>query len=122
MAAMGDIDVRTLLEGNLIFEEFKGALTEQFVLQQVKPIQNLAIYYWSAEKSKSEIDFLIQYSGEVIPVEVKAEENLQAKSLKSYCQKYSPKTAVRMSMSDFRKEDWMINLPLYAINQITELV
>jgi len=122
MAAMGDIDVRTLLKGNLIFEEFKGALTEQFVLQQVKPIQNLAIYYWSAEKSKSEIDFLIQYSGEVIPVEVKAEENLQAKSLKTYCQKYSPKIAVRTSMSDFRNEDWMINLPLYAINQITELV
>ena len=122
MAAMGDIDVRTLLEGNLIFEEFKGALTEQFVLQQVKPIQNLAIYYWSAEKSKSEIDFLIQYSGKVIPVEVKAEENLQAKSLKTYCQKYSPTTAIRTSMSDFRKEDWMINLPLYAISQITELV
>ena len=122
MGAMGDIDVRTLLEGNLIFEEFKGALTEQFVLQQLKPIPDLAIFYWSAEKSKSEIDFLIQHSGEVVPVEVKSAENLQAKSLKTYCQKYSPKTAIRTSMSDFREDDWMTNLPLYAISIITELV
>lgn len=122
MGAMGDIDVRTLIEGNLIFSEFKGALTEQFVLQQLKPIPDLAIYYWSAEKSTSEIDFLIQYSGEIIPIEVKSEENLQAKSLKTYCQKYSPNIAVRTSMSDFRKEDWMTNLPLYAISIITELV
>ena len=70
---------------------------------------------------RAELDFLIQYSGEVIPVEVKSEENLQAKSLKTYCQKYSPKLAVRTSMSDFRKEDWMTNLPLYAISKITEL-
>ncbi|MEE9461581.1 MAG: ATP-binding protein [Bacteroidales bacterium] len=121
LCAMGDIDVRTLLEGNSIFEEFKGALTEQFVLQQLKPKKDLAIYYWSAEKSKSEIDFLIQHSGDVIPVEVKSEENLQAKSLKTYCQKYSPQLAIRTSMSDFRKEDWMTNLPLYAISKITEL-
>ncbi len=121
LCAMGDIDVRTLLEGNSIFEEFKGALTEQFVLQQLKPKKDLAIYYWSAEKSKSEIDFLIQHSGDVIPVEVKSEENLQAKSLKTYCQKYSPQLAIRTSMSDLRKEDWMTNLPLYAISKITEL-
>lgn len=121
MGAMGDLDVRTLLEGNLIFEEFKGALSEQFVLQQLKSIPDLVINYWSAERSTAELDFLIQYSGEVIPVEVKSEENLQAKSLKTYCQKYSPKLAVRTSMSDFRKEDWMTNLPLYAISKIAEL-
>lgn len=121
MGAMGDLDVRTLLEGNLVFEEFKGALTEQFVLQQLKSIPDLVINYWSAERSTAELDFLIQYSGEVIPVEVKSEENLQAKSLKTYCQKYSPKLAVRTSMSDFRQEDWMTNLPLYAISKITGL-
>jgi predicted AAA+ superfamily ATPase len=121
MSAMGDIDIRTLLEGNMIFSEFKGALTEQFVLQQLKQIPDPVIYYWSSDKAASEIDFLIQHSGEVIPVEVKAEENLQAKSLKTYCQKYSPKNAVRTSMSDFRKEEWMINLPLYAISRITDL-
>ena len=121
MGAMGDIDVRTLLEGNMIFEEFKGSLTEQYVLQQLTTIPDLVIYYWSAERSIAEIDFLIQYSGEVIPIEVKAEENLQAKSLKAFCQKYSPKTAIRTSMSDFRKEDWLTNLPLYAISELTRL-
>lgn len=122
LSAMGNIDVRTLIEGNVIFEEFKGALTEQFVLQQLKPFPDVAIYYWSAERSTSEIDFLVQYSGEVIPVEVKSEENLQAKSLKTFCQKYSPAIAVRTSMSDFREEGWMTNLPLYAISKLTELV
>lgn len=121
MGAMGAIDVRTLLEGNMIFEEFKGALTEQYVLQQLSTIPELVIYYWSAERSIAEIDFLIQYSGEVIPIEVKAEENLQAKSLKAFWQKYSPKTAIRTSMSDFRKEDWLTNLPLYAISELTKL-
>jgi predicted AAA+ superfamily ATPase len=121
MGAMGDLDVRTLIEGNAIFEEFKGALTEQYVLQQLITIPDLVIYYWSAERSIAEIDFLIQYSGEVIPIEVKAEENLQAKSLKTFCQKYSPKTAIRTSMSDFRKENWLTNLPLYAISELTQL-
>lgn len=121
MGAMGDIDVRTLIEGNVIFEEFKGALTEQYVLQQLFTMPDLAIYYWSAERSTAEVDFLIQYAGEVIPIEVKAEENLKAKSLKTFCQKYSPKTAVRTSMSDFRKQDWLINLPLYAISELVEL-
>jgi len=120
MGAMGDIDVRTLLEGNMIFEEFKGALTEQYVLQQLTTTPDLVIYYWSAERSTAEIDFLIQYSGEVIPIEVKAEENLQAKSLKTFCQKYSPKTAIRTSMSDFRKEDWLTNIPLYAISVLAK--
>ncbi|NOY95441.1 MAG: ATP-binding protein [Chlorobi bacterium] len=122
LGAMGNIDVRTLLEGNVIFEEFKGALTEQYVLQQLKTAPGLTIYYWSAERSTSEIDFLVQYLGKVIPIEVKAEENLQAKSLKTFCQKYSPSTAIRASMSDFRKEDWLTNLPLYAISKLTELV
>jgi len=121
LGAMGDIDVRTLIDGNKIFAEFKGALTEQFVLQQLRSIPDIAIYYWSAEKSTSELDFLIQHAGQVIPIEVKSEENLQAKSLKTYYKKYTPETAVRTSMSDFRKEEWMTNLPLYAISKIAEL-
>ncbi len=82
----------------------------------------MAIYYWSAERSTSEIDFLMQYSGKVIPIEVKAEENLQAKSLKTFCQKYSPEVDIRTSMSDFRKEDWLTNVPLYAIRKLPELI
>ncbi len=121
LGAMGDIDVRTLIQGNVIFEEFKGALTEQFVLQQLTTIPDLVVYYWSAERSNAEIDFLVQHSGEVIPIEVKAEENLQAKSLKVFCQKYPTEMAIRTSMSDFRKEDWLTNLPLYAISEIAGL-
>ena len=122
LGAMGDIDVKTLIEGNVIFEEFKGALTEQYVLQQLLTIPDLAIYYWSAERSSSEIDFLVQSIGEVIPIEVKAEENLQAKSLKTFCQKYAPTTPIRTSMSDFRKEDWLTNLPLYAISELNKII
>jgi len=121
LGAMGDIDVRTLLEGNAIFEEFKGAMTEQYVLQQIATIPDLAIYYWSAARSTAEIDFLVQIAGKIVPIEVKAEENLQAKSLKTFCQKYSPEMAIRISMSDFRKENWLINLPLYAVSELVDL-
>ncbi len=122
LGAMVDIDIKTLLQGNNVFEEFKGALTEQFVLQQLVIQKNLATYYWSSENGTAEIDFLVQNAGKVIPIEVKAEENLQAKSLKSFCQKYKPVTAVRTSMSDFRKEDWLTNLPLYAISELTRII
>nr|WP_255695529.1 DUF4143 domain-containing protein [Pedobacter sp. MC2016-14] len=121
LGAMVDMDVKTLLEGNNVFEEFKGALTEQFVLQQLIVLTGITTYYWSAENGTAEIDFLLQHNGKIIPVEVKAEENLKAKSLKVFCQKYNPETAVRTSMSDYRKEDWLINLPLYAISEITKI-
>jgi len=111
LAAMGDIDVKTLLERNAIFEEFKGALTEQYVLQQLKTTKEITVYYWSAENATAEIDFLVQYEDNIIPIEVKAEENLRAKSLRNYVDKYDPKLAIRTSMSDFRREAWLSNLP-----------
>jgi len=120
LGAMGNINIKTILEGNAIFEEFKGALTEQYVLQQLEVIPDMAIYYWSAEKSAAEIDFLVQTQGQVIPIEVKAEENLQAKSLKTFYNKYSTSKAIRSSMSDFREEDWLTNLPLYAISEFVK--
>lgn len=116
LGAMTDLDVRTLLEGNAIFQEFKGALTEQYVLQQLKVMEHMPLYYWSPENSRSEIDFLIQYEGKIIPVEVKAEENLQAKSLRLYSQKYRPSVAIRTSMSPYREESWMTNIPLFALS------
>jgi len=122
LAAMGDIDAKTLINGNLIFEEFKGALTEQYVMQQLITIPEIAIHYWSSERSSSEIDFLVQYSGKIIPIEVKAEENLQAKSLKVFRQKYSPGISVRTSMSDYRKETWLTNIPLYAIGELISML
>lgn len=121
LSAMNDLDVRTLIEGNAIFSEFKGALTEQYVLQQLKTKKEIVIKYWSAERASSEIDFLIQHKGRIIPLEVKAEENLKAKSLKSFYQKYLPPVSIRTSMSDFRNEGWLTNLPLYAVGEITSL-
>lgn len=115
LGAMGNIDIKTLIEGNSIFQEFKGAMTEQYVLQQLKSCENLSIYYWSTEKSGAEIDFMVQHGENVIPIEVKAEENLQAKSLKSFYQQYKPPVSIRTSMSDYRTDEWLTNLPLYAI-------
>jgi predicted AAA+ superfamily ATPase len=114
LAAMGNLDIHTLISEQSLFEEFKGALTEQYVLQQLKSIDHLPIYYWSAEKATAEIDFLIQYQNRIIPIEVKSAENLKAKSLKTYHQKFSPEISIRTSLSDYRKEDWLFNLPLYA--------
>jgi len=115
LGAMVDIDKKSILEGNRIFEEFKGALTEQYVLQEILTFQDLFVYYWSTEKSMAEIDFVIQHQGEVFPIEVKAEENLRAKSLRSFYQRFHPRLALRFSMSDFREEDWLTNVPLYAV-------
>lgn len=120
LSAMSGLDMKSLLEGNRVFEEFKGSLTEQYVLQQLITNKEITPFYWSAEKSNGEIDFVFQSGMDIVPLEVKAAENLQAKSLKSYCLRYKPKYAIRTSMSDYRKEDWLINLPLYAINGILE--
>lgn len=116
--AMGNIELKTLLEGNAIFMEFKGAITEQFVLQQLICNNSFDVYYWSSEKSTAEIDFVLQYKNRIAPIEVKAEENLQAKSLKVFHQKYGTSTVIRTSMSDYRKESWLTNIPLYQINFI----
>jgi predicted AAA+ superfamily ATPase len=115
MTAMAALDIKTLLRGSEIFEEFKGALTEQFVFQQLTQNENLVIVYWASESLKAEIDLLVQYANEVIPIEVKATENLQAKSLKTFCQKYHPPTAIKTSLSDYREETWLTNVPLYTI-------
>ena len=118
LTAQCRLDVKTLLEGNTIFTEFKGALTEQYVQQQLRAECDIIPNYWSSSSGNAEVDFLFQEGKEIIPVEVKAEENLRAKSLKAYAQTFSPKIAIRTSMSDYRKETWLINLPLYAIGQI----
>lgn len=116
LAAKGDLSMKTLLEGNHIFEEFKGALTEQFVAQELISSGN-KLYYYSADNSSGEIDFILQKSQNIIPIEVKAQENLNAKSLKGYCQKFKPNLAIRSSMSNYREQDWLINVPLYVLSQ-----
>ncbi len=120
LAAKSGLDIKSLLDGSRIFTEFKGSLTEQYVQQQFRAESGINPFYWSAELGSAEIDFVFQSGMNIIPVEVKAEENLQAKSLKTYCARFSPKAAIRASMSDYRKESWLTNLPLYAISQITQ--
>ncbi|MDD4189428.1 MAG: ATP-binding protein, partial [Eubacteriales bacterium] len=96
-----------LLDGNELFKEFKGALTEQFVLQQLKTLKDLDTYYWTNDRGNAEIDFLIDNGRMVIPLEVKSEVNLQAKSLKAYRDKYDPKISVKTSMANYKNEDWL---------------
>ena len=107
-----------LLDKNELFREFKGALTEQYVLQQLKTLKGINTYYWSAERGTAEIDFVIDTGSDVIPVEAKAEVNLQAKSLKVYREKFRPRVAIRSSMADYKREDGLLNLPLWAIESI----
>lgn len=108
-----ELDVKTLLEGNRIFEEFKGALTEQYVIQEMIS-NNITPFYWSSN-GQAEVDVIFKHESNVFPLEVKAEENLQSKSLKVYSEKFKPKIALRTSMRDYRRENWLINIPLYAI-------
>lgn len=114
LAAQSYLDATTLLEGNRIFAEFKGALTEQYVLQQLIANQDNPVFYWATEKGTAEVDFVLQRKQAVIPIEVKAEENLKAKSLKVYVEQFQPEQAFRFSMADFREQDWMVNVPLYG--------
>lgn len=114
LCAMNDVPMEVLLNGNKIFTDFKGAMTEQYVLQQMKP-ELSSIYYWSSETSSGEIDFLIQNGANIVPIEVKAEENLQAKSLKCFISKNPELHGIRTSMSPYREQDWLTNIPLYGI-------
>ncbi|MCI6581355.1 MAG: ATP-binding protein [Oscillospiraceae bacterium] len=121
LGCMSGLKGRTLIDGNSAFSEFKGALTEQYVLQQLISKEKTGIYYYTNERGTCEIDFLLDDGEKVVPVEVKAETNLQAKSLKSFREKYSPEISVRTSMSDYKKEDKLLNLPLYLIDSITDI-
>ena len=122
LAALAGIDAKTLLEGNEIFEEFKGSLTEQYVLCQLKECTSLDVFYWSSDTGTAEVDFITQIGKNIIPIEVKANENLQSKSLKTFAQKYNTEANIRTSMSNYRKENWLINVPLYSIGNIEEIV
>jgi len=115
LGAMAGLNVRTIIEGDEIFTEFKGALTEQFVMQQLRLDSERYIGYWTNDRSTSEVDFVIQEQGKIISVEVKSGDNLKAKSFRSFCEKYKPYKAIRTSMSDRKEESWMENIPLYAI-------
>lgn len=114
MCAMNRLSSDSILLGNDIFSTYRGAMTEQYVCQQLTGAVDF-IYYWSADNSRGEIDFLIQTGGRIVPIEVKAEENLKSKSLSAFVARYPSLHAVRLSMSDYREQEWMTNVPLYAV-------
>lgn len=118
LAAMAKLPLQTILNNDAIFEEFKGSLTENYVFQQLLLKEENDIYYWTNENSTAEVDFIIQNDHEVIPIEVKSGINLKSVSFKFFCSKYNPKKAIRTSLADFKEEEWMTNIPLYAINKI----
>ena len=121
LSCMVGLHQQVLLEKNDLFVEFKGALTEQYVCQQLKTIEDLGIYYYTNDRGSCEIEFIIDTGKQIIPVEVKAEINLKAKSLKTYQEKFTPKLSIRTAMTDFKKEETLINLPLYSIENIVKL-
>lgn len=121
LGCMTGLKQQTLIDGNNLFIEFKGALTEQYVCQQLNSLEDLDVYYYTNDRNTCEINFVVDIENNIIPIEVKAEENLRARSLKTYKEKFSPDISVRTSMSDYRKEEWLINLPLYAIEEIKKI-
>lgn len=118
LGAMSELDMNSIIEGSDIFVEFKGALTEQFVLQQIISDTSYTPFYYAGEKSTYETDFLIQKNNGIVPIEVKAETNLRSKSLKVFCDKFEPKEAIRISSSDYIDQGWMKNIPLWAVNNL----
>ena len=117
LGAMSDLPPEAVIAGSRVFTEFKGALTEQYVCQQLISECSLTPYYWSAENSLGEIDFLVQDGSRVFAIEVKAEENLRAKSLRAFKGAHPEVAAVRFSLSGYREQEWMRNVPLYAISR-----
>ena len=122
LCAMAGIDCKTILDGNQIFVEFKGSLAEQYVLEELKSMEDIPVFYWSSNKGIAELDYVIQIDNNNIPIEVKANENLQSKSLKTFAEKYKTKINIRTSMSNYKKQDWLINIPLYIFGNLKEIV
>ncbi len=122
LSCMVGINQRILLEGSELFKEFKGAITEQYVLQELKNFQDISTYYYTNERNSSEIDFLLDTGSKIVPIEVKAEINLKAKSLKVFREKYRPDISIRTSMANYKEEAGLINLPLYTLSTIFKIL
>ncbi len=118
LGALSEVDAKDVLVNNNAFTEYKGAFTEQYVLQELESL-NRSVYYHSKERSELELDFVIQ-KYYVYPIEVKAEENLRAKSLKTVYEENNNLKPVRFSMANYREQDWMVNVPLYLVSEWIE--
>ena len=119
LACMSDAPSDQILVGNNAFTEFKGAFTEQYVLQQLKAI-GLSPYYWSNSKTPAEIDFVVQNGSRIIPIEVKAEENVRARSLSQFVKDNPGLKGLRISMKGYVEQDWMENIPLICVESYFE--
>ena len=115
LGALGNLNARIIVENDRLFNEFKGSLTEQYVLQELIQMKKNQVHYWSNDSGSAEIDFIFEQDSKIIPLEVKAGENLQAKSLKTFSLKYPEIHCFRSSLSDYREESWLTNIPLYSI-------
>ena len=120
MGTMLDAPVSGILLSENVFEEYDGTFTEQYVYEQLRASLSTGIYYYDSERSKLEIDFLTQGKQKLLPIEVKAGENLRSKSLKTFHEAFPQSAPVRISLSDYREQDWLTNLPLYAACRITD--
>jgi len=118
LGALSELDPESVILGNDIFTEFKGALTEQYVAQQILAETDFSLYYYSTDKGAYEVDLLIQSGKNVIPIEIKAEENTKAKSLKFYYEKYEPPYVLRASALNYVDQGWLVNYPLWAVEKI----
>ncbi|MBO4371678.1 MAG: ATP-binding protein [Bacteroidales bacterium] len=114
MGCMSEVPADQIIATDNALVEYKGAFTEEYVMQQLASQQDIFVYYWASERSESELDFLIQKESQIIPVEVKAEVNLKSRSLYQFVSKHPELSAIRFSMSDYIKQDWMENRPLYS--------
>ncbi|MDR0742149.1 MAG: ATP-binding protein [Puniceicoccales bacterium] len=123
MAAQAEVDSRAILEGDRLFTEFKGALSEQFVCQELKTLEDIYLAYWANEApAQAEVDFVLQFNCQVIPVEVKSVTNLRAKSLPIYHERFQPEVEIRTSQADFKITDNLCDVPLYALDKLKQII
>jgi predicted AAA+ superfamily ATPase len=122
LSCMVRLHQTVLLEGNHVFEEFKGALTEQYVLQQLNTVKGLDTYYWSNPSGRAEVDFILDTGNRIVPLEVKAAQNLRSKSLRTFKDKYDPEKTVRTALVGYKQEDWFTNLPLWAVEYLMKAI
>ena len=118
LGAMSELDLHSVIEGNRLFVEFKGALTEQYVLQQIMSDTTYTPYYYGTASATFEQDFLIQKGMDAVPIEVKAETNIHSKSLKAFYDKFHPSISIRLSLLNYKEQDWLVNIPLYAVSNM----
>ena len=121
LGAQSKLNAKAVVEGCRVFTEFKGALTEQFVQQEIRAEAGVVPFYWSAPDSRAEVDFLVETESGVVPVEAKAERNLQAKSLKRYAELFGPQNSIRTSMAEWRQSGSLLDIPLYAIGRLKDI-